>query len=710
MTRPIDETLLTAYALDECSPEEAARVEAALRDDPALREELDQLRELAALAEEALLAEPVLHAEQRARIMEAAQARERLLEPVRAPVPLPPPTEQEQDPEEVVQLRRKRRRIWALRGSAVAAVAAVALASVTVPMLRMGDAPNRAKVQRSPSIAASPASPAQRRGAERERAQLLEKLLSPMDQPDAPRMAEEARREWRPVTPDMRNQLETLGYLGDESQPLPGPNGPVQVPSGEGYNPIEHNPYRLVTDEPLSTFSIDVDTASYSNVRRFLEHHTLPPASAVRIEELINYFDYDYAPPRGDEPFSTHVKVASCPWNPQHRLARIAIQGRVIDESALPPSNLVFLLDVSGSMGSANKLPLVKQAIGLLVRELDERDRVAIVVYAGASGLVLPSTSGEDDATILRALERLEAGGGTAGAAGIELAYQTAVANFIEGGANRVILATDGDFNVGVSSQGELIELIEDRAETGVYLSVLGFGMGNLQDGTLEQLADHGNGNYAYIDDLDEARKVLVTERGGTLVTIAKDVKIQVELNPMEVHAYRLIGYENRALAAQDFDDDTKDAGEIGAGHSVTALYEIVPAGADLAVPGAPVLKYQRPTGTTDAAASGELMTVKLRYKQPDGQHSRLISVPVRDGGAAWGSVDGEFRFAAAVASFGMLLRDDPYRGEASWQLITRLVGHSAATHPNPRRAEFMALVRRAQELRGELPEPDLPR
>jgi Ca-activated chloride channel family protein len=430
----------------------------------------------------------------------------------------------------------------------------------------------------------------------------------------------------------------------------------------------------------------------------------------VRIEELINYFDYDYAPPEGEEPFSTHVTVASCPWNPQHRLARIGIQGRVIDEDALPPSNLVFLLDVSGSMAAGNKLPLVKQAIELLVRELDERDRVAIVVYAGASGLALPSTSGADTTTILRALDRLEAGGGTAGAAGIQLAYQTAVANFIEGGANRVILATDGDFNVGVSDQGELIELIEDRARSGVHLSVLGFGMGNLQDGTLEQIADHGNGHYAYIDDLDEARKVLVTERGGTLVTIAKDVKIQVELNPMEVHAYRLIGYENRALEARDFDDDRKDAGEIGAGHSVTALYEIVPAGADLAVPGAPVLKYQRPTGTTDAAASGELMTVKLRYKQPDEQRSRLITVPVRDGGAAWGTVDHDFRFAAAVACFGMLLRDDPYRGEASWSLITELVARTVASKPQPLRAEFLELAARAQQLRGELPEPELPR
>ncbi len=739
MTRPIDDNVLTAYALGECSPEERAEVEALLRRSPSAKALVESLQELAALAEEALVEEPSLLDEQRRTIMDAAEARDDgavpALPPIAAPVPLPPPAS---DEDKVVPLR-PRRRIWALRISAVGAVAAVVTAAVLVPSFRMMNAPVGRRAAYGPPIEADHGSTAsmlsepsslQEAPADPEvlRKALRSDLEAPLDAtggeqgpaPERPaaladpepamsaseleqrrrsavamrRMADHSSsEEWRAQRSTYSEEL-TIGASGRTAKPVEA--------SSERYNPISHNDYALVTDSPLSTFSIDVDTASYANVRRFLEHHTLPPASAVRIEELVNYFDYGYAPPSGEVPFATHVEIASCPWNPEHRLARIGIKGRVIEAGALPPSNLVFLLDVSGSMASQDKLPLVQRAIQLLVGELDERDRVAIVVYAGSSGLVLPSTSADDRATILRALDRLQAGGSTAGGAGIELAYQTAVANFIEGGTNRVILATDGDFNVGISDQGALIRLIEQRARTGVFLTVLGFGTGNLQDATMEQLADHGNGNYAYIDDLDEARKVLVTQRGGTTTTIAKDVKIQVEFNPLQVHAYRLIGYENRAMAARDFDDDSKDAGEIGAGHTVTALYEVVPAGTDLAVPGAPILKYQQPTSTTQAAASGELMTVKLRYKQPDGDRSQLISFPVTDGGTEWSNASRDFRHAAAVTAFGMLLRDSPYKGSLTWGLVQELAREGQARDPHGYRAEFATLVRRARELSGE--------
>jgi Ca-activated chloride channel family protein len=739
MTRPIDDNVLTAYALGECSPEERAEVEALLRRSPSAKALVESLQELAALAEEALVEEPSLLDEQRRTIMDAAEARDDgavpALPPIAAPVPLPPPAS---DEDKVVPLR-PRRRIWALRISAVGAVAAVVTAAVLVPSFRMMNAPVGRRAAYGPKIEADHGSTAsmlsepsslQEAPADPEvlRKALRSDLEAPLDAtggeqgpaPERPaaladpepamsaseleqrrrsavamrRMADHSSsEEWRAQRSTYSEEL-TIGASGRTAKPVEA--------SSERYNPISHNDYALVTDSPLSTFSIDVDTASYANVRRFLEHHTLPPASAVRIEELVNYFDYGYAPPSGEVPFATHVEIASCPWNPEHRLARIGIKGRVIEAGALPPSNLVFLLDVSGSMASQDKLPLVQRAIQLLVGELDERDRVAIVVYAGSSGLVLPSTSADDRATILRALDRLQAGGSTAGGAGIELAYQTAVANFIEGGTNRVILATDGDFNVGISDQGALIRLIEQRARTGVFLTVLGFGTGNLQDATMEQLADHGNGNYAYIDDLDEARKVLVTQRGGTTTTIAKDVKIQVEFNPLQVHAYRLIGYENRAMAARDFDDDSKDAGEIGAGHTVTALYEVVPAGTDLAVPGAPILKYQQPTSTTQAAASGELMTVKLRYKQPDGDRSQLISFPVTDGGTEWSNASRDFRHAAAVTAFGMLLRDSPYKGSLTWGLVQELAREGQARDPHGYRAEFATLVRRARELSGE--------
>jgi len=468
----------------------------------------------------------------------------------------------------------------------------------------------------------------------------------------------------------------------------------------ESYGLIEENRFLETTENPLSTFSIDVDTASYANVRRFLNQGQRPPRDAVRIEELVNYFRYDYPGPAGREPFGASIEIAECPWNVAHRLARIGLKGREIDRGRREPSSLVFLLDVSGSMNQPNKLPLLQASLGLLVDELDDRDRVAIVVYAGASGLVLPSTSGSSRGEIRAALARLSAGGSTNGGEGLRLAYETARQNFVRGGTNRVILATDGDFNVGVTSQAELLSLIEDDARRGIFLTALGFGMGNYQDSTLEMLADKGNGNYAYIDDLREARKVLVEELTGTLVTIAKDVKIQVEFNPAEVGAYRLIGYENRMLRKEDFNDDRKDAGEIGAGHTVTALYEIVPASArrDVDLPSVDPLRYQQGPALTESARRGELFTLKLRYKEPEGERSRLLEFPAVDAGARRGSPD--FEFAAAVAGFGMLLRGSEQAGDFTYRDVRELAaGAIGRSEGREYRREFAELVSRAASL-----------
>ena len=475
----------------------------------------------------------------------------------------------------------------------------------------------------------------------------------------------------------------------------------------ESYDRIVDSRFLEVSENPLSTFSIDVDTASYANIRRFLVGGTLPPKDAIRIEEMLNYFSYDYPVPSGQDPFSASVEVAETPWEPEHRLVRIGLKGKEIELEERPSSNLVFLLDVSGSMQPSNKLPLLKKAMRLLVERLSENDRVAIVVYAGASGLVLPSTSCDQKETILAALENLEAGGSTNGGSGIRLAYQTAVSSFISGGINRVILATDGDFNVGTTNQGDLTRLIEENASSGVFLSVLGFGMGNYQDSTLEKLADMGNGNYAYIDDINEARKVLVDQINSTLVTIAKDVKIQIEFNPLQVSAYRLIGYENRLLSKEDFNDDTKDAGEIGAGHTVTALYEIVPAGKGIQIPGVDPLRYQAAIQTTQLAESGELLTLKLRYKQPDGQTSQLLEFPVRDSGKVYSQASQDFKFAAAVASFGMILRESPYRGNATLSGVLELAEEGKGSDPHGYRGQFLELVNKARALAGPDSRPE---
>ena len=469
--------------------------------------------------------------------------------------------------------------------------------------------------------------------------------------------------------------------------------------AGERYAQIDENPFLEASRAPLSTFSIDVDTASYSNTRRFLNEGQLPPRDAVRIEELVNYFSYEYPQPLGEAPFSVKAEVADCPWNTQHRLVQIGLQGKKVSTETMPPANLVFLVDVSGSMGEPHKLPLVKQGLRMLAEQLSARDRVAIVTYAGSSGLALQSTSGDRKNEIIAAVERMESGGSTNGASGIKLAYQVAEDNLIRGGTNRVVLATDGDFNVGVTGDEELVSLIEREREKGVSLSVLGFGTGNLNDSMMEKLADHGNGNYAYIDSESEARKALGEQAAGTLLTIAKDVKIQVEFNPRLVAGYRLIGYENRLLAAKDFNDDRKDAGEIGAGHTVTALYEIVPAGQKVENPGVDELKYARPSDEAEGTGSGELMTVKLRYKEPDGDVSKPLNFGVVDTRAAYANASADFKFAAAVAEFGMLLRGSRYKGQASYDTAAQLARASVGADLQGHRSEFVRLIESARTL-----------
>jgi len=507
---------------------------------------------------------------------------------------------------------------------------------------------------------------------------------------------------------------------------------PHPVPQNtESYTGISENGYRDPLQEPYSTFSIDVDNASYSNVRRFINLGQEVPADAVRIEEMINYFRYDYPQPSGEHPFSVYTEAGICPWNNNHYLLHIGLRGKDIDRSELPPSNLVFLIDVSGSMNYPNKLPLLKSAFSLLINEQRETDRVAMVVYAGAAGVVLESTPGNRKETIMQALDNLQAGGSTAGGAGLMLAYKIAEKNFIKEGNNRIILATDGDFNVGVSDNASMEKLVEQKRGLGIYMTVLGFGMGNIKDDKMEIIADKGNGNYAYIDNIQEARRVLVQEFGGTLFTIAKDVKFQIEFNPAYVKAYRLVGYENRLLADRDFNDDTKDAGEMGAGHTVTALYEIVPAGSDeTGLPTVDPLRYQgkgvagdvagKGSGSGEPAASGyydyrtesrpsderypalkdaprELCNIKLRYKDPDALTSKLFSKTVDTDIKKAGETTDRFRFSAAVAEFGMILRDSKFRGTSTVEDVVSLASGARGTDPDGYRAEFIRLVQSAK-------------
>ena len=475
----------------------------------------------------------------------------------------------------------------------------------------------------------------------------------------------------------------------------------------EGYASINENGFRNVLSNPLSTFSIDVDNASYSNIRRFISMGQLPPADAVRIEEMINYFRYNYPEPDGEHPFSTYTELTVCPWNKKHHLLQVGLRAESIEKSSLPPSNIVFLIDVSGSMDNPDKLPLLKSAFGLLVNELRAQDRVAIVVYAGAAGLVLESTSGSRKETIMRAIDNLHAGGSTAGGAGLKLAYSVAERNFIKGGNNRIILATDGDFNVGESSNGGMERLVEEKRKSGVFMTVLGFGMGNYKDDKMEIIADKGNGNYAYIDNLLEARKVLVREFGGTLFTVAKDVKFQIEFNPAKIQSYRLLGYENRLLNDEDFNDDRKDAGEMGSGHNVTALYELVPAGLDEKVPSVDPLKYQPDKNIVternefrSRQVSSEYLTIKIRYKEPDGDISRLMEKPVRGPVKAIEYASENIRFAAAISEFGMILRNSEFKGSSTLDNAISLASGSRGEDEDGYRAELIRMMKTVKDMK----------
>ncbi len=761
MNTSIDREKLTAYVLGELDAAERPVVEAALAADEALRALAEELRTAALWTQDVFAQEPSLslEAEQRVRVQQQAE---------RAATENVVPMQRKFWP---VALK------WAAAAMVVALPALVVYSQLAKPQssgkekgeLLLAEGPkdkevvmlappsaNREKLEEAkPAVpqqavtdqpALSPPVSAKAKAAKPEAAPATAAAPTPQSlygissAAPAPSMGEQetrlgvradfygqvegaVRRSVAPQEgkPDAASQvqLESLGYIrGPQSPPPPNPyNDPSKNywpgHNTEAYAPIVENPFLAVTQNPLSTFSIDVDTASYSNLRRFLEQGSVPPPDSVRIEELVNYFTYNYEPPKDKEtPFAARVAIADCPWKTEHRLARIGIKGWEMPAQERPASNLVFLLDVSGSMQPENKLPLVKKSMQMLANKLDERDRVAIVVYASSSGMVLPSTPGDQKGAILEAIGRLEAGGSTQGSAGIKLAYETAVGNFIKGGVNRVILCTDGDFNVGVTNEGDLTRIIEGNAKSGVFLSVLGFGMGNLKDSMMEKLADKGNGNYAYIDTENEARKVLVDQMQGTLVTIAKDVKIQMEFNPALVSAYRLIGYENRMLRAEDFNDDKKDAGEIGAGHTVTALYEIVPAGQSVPTPAVDALKYQQTpvAAPVPPSTSGEMFTLKIRYKKPDGDVSTKLEFPIRDEGMKYAQADPDFKFAAAVAAFGMILRGSENKGNANLSAVQELAQEGRGNDPNDYRLEFIRLVAKAAALQPSPPPLPLPK
>ncbi len=506
--------------------------------------------------------------------------------------------------------------------------------------------------------------------------------------------------------PTLENTTSNANVADSSDMPMPTANKESgaatpeksEKKSGERYAEITENPFLEASKAPLSTFSIDVDTASYANVRRYLNDGQMPPKDSVRIEELINYFDYDYPQPIGKIPFSVNTEVSTAPWKRNHKLVRIGLQGKKVPLENVPPSNIVFLLDVSGSMNTPDRLPLLKNALRIFINQLSSRDRIAIVTYAGSSGLVLPSTFVSDREKIIAAFDRLKAGGSTNGGKGIQLAYKVAEDNFISNGNNRIILATDGDFNVGVSGDDALVSLVEQKRRSNIFLSIFGFGRGNLNDSMMEKLSNKGNGNYAYIDSVEEAKKALGNQFAGTLYAIAKDVKIQVEFNPAKVAGYRLIGYENRVMADTDFNDDKKDAGEIGSGHSVTALYEIVPVGQRIENPGVDDLKYGKKVAV-ESQFEGELMTVKLRYKEPKESRSKLLTIGVLDKNRSIENSSKNMKLAAAVAQFGLLLRDSRYKGEASWTSVSTLASSSLGSDLNGYRSEFMSLINKAERL-----------
>ncbi len=661
---PENDPRLTAYALGELPEAERHAFEALLADDPAAEREVAEIRALASQMQLELadLAPEALSAEQRDRVKLALDGPADL--PARegsgtAPEPTKLAT--------VTKLAPRRARRWLL----LAAPATIVAAAGALLMVRAGGSPS---AEHAPSVAGSSQPWSDEYGWDSKSKSpappVAAATAAPMSEPDA--------RRWDKQAGD-QDALSARGNLwGTPGLIEPRPMASATVTQDAA--PFSDNPFVMTARDPRSTFSVDVDTASYSMIRRSLEEGRLPDPSFVRIEEMVNYFSYAYAEPN-DEAFGVTVDAAGAPWAPSHRLVRVGLKGRSVEMAKRPASNLVFLLDVSGSMSGADRLPLLKQSLSMLVDQLDERDRVSIVVYAGASGVVLEPTAGNRRDAIRSALDRLQAGGSTNGGQGIELAYAMASRGFVEGGINRVILATDGDFNVGVTSRDDLVRMVEQKAKAGTFLTVLGFGSGNFRDGTMESLADKGNGNYAYVDSLAEAKKVLVEQASGTLNTIAKDVKIQISFDPDTVQSFRLIGYENRVLAHQDFTDDRKDAGEIGAGHRVTALYEIVP--------------------TRDVTPGTQLGEIALRYKMPDGATSRLVEARVVDGGARFDDATTDFRFAAGVAGFGMVLRRSPHRGDLDLAAVKRIASGAIGDDPDGYRRGFVSLVDRASALAG---------
>jgi Ca-activated chloride channel family protein len=695
----LDDPNLTAFALGELSPDDHAKMAATIADSPEAQ---------------AYVAET----QQCARMLRAEYEADR-----QKPEPRPPILVRMEE-----ERRASSRYQWGSLAAALAIFAVIAAAAITTinrESSRLVKRPDdRASLGVEPKKPSAPVEAIPEPTVEMEVAQ---QPVAP--QPTtAPEVVEEKQSAARDMAVAGKNRNFALNPSAPKPPPMPMKRSDDRM-AGTGetmteseplsryrqdfdtatYDKVEENPFLPAATNPLSTFSIDVDTASYANVRRFINSGSLPPKDAVRVEEMINYFSYDYKEPEGDKPFSIDLDATSCPWEPSHRLLRIGLKGREVANEKRPASNLVFLLDVSGSMMPAERLPLVKQAMRLLVDKLSENDRVAIVIYAGGSGLALKSTPGNEKEKILRALEELQARGSTNGAEGIELAYKIAADNFIKGGVNRVILATDGDFNIGVTNQGDLIRLIEAKAKTGVFLSVLGVGTDNLKDSTMQKLADKGNGNYAYLDSVEEARKVLVQQINGTLMTIAKDVKIQVEFNPARVASYRLIGYEKRLLRKEDFNNDKVDAGEIGAGHTVTALYEVVPAGAGATDPATSVppvdpLKYQSQNAPgvpkLDVVASPEMVTVKLRHKKPDGDVSELTEKSFTDNGSKFENAAPDLKFAAAVAEFGMLLRDSQYKGKGSLGAVIEWAQEGKGRDAAGYRAGFIELARKAETLK----------
>ncbi len=673
----------TAYVLGEMTPEERASFEAEMEGSEALRAEVQDIREMASLLDREMGQGRVeLPPEVRGRIESAARSKgmqenANLQSGGGAGL---------EGRDNQVSLGRPvvKKRSFGRTFAAIGAVGALAVAASMLLIFPRMQRDSKDASEASAPYAYAPtayATAAATSGYDRPATGMPMGVVAAMPGP-----ASTTRGVPGTPTPGLR-------FMGEVDIRDPAPRS-----SADRFDTIVENPFLKPTTDPLSTFSIDVDTASYSLVRSHLQSGSLPPAGAVRIEEMINYFGYAYPEPDSAVPFHVQLDVGRAPWASDHELVRVALKGKSGKLSMADGVNLVFLVDTSGSMNDPAKLPLLKQGFRMMVDKLRPDDRVAIVAYAGSAGLVLPSTPVRDRATVLGALDRLSAGGSTNGGAGIDLAYKVAAEHFLRGGVNRVMLATDGDFNVGTTSQLELVDLIQAKAKTGVFLSVLGFGRGNFNDSLLEKIADKGNGQYAYIDNETEAKRALV-ENLGSLVTIAKDVKIQIEWNPAEVAAYRLLGYENRVMAARDFNDDKKDAGELGSGHTVTALYEVIPAGGS--VPSGGGLKYQTPAATGGQAkthaAPGELLTVKLRYKEPDGETSKLLEKVLKDADPSVSSMSGDFKFAAAVASFGMLLRGSKNAGNATYRSVLELAEANAGD--DDRRREFVTLVRKAMSL-----------